>query len=130
VLNLPDAADLLTTARETLLKVLLPDLPPEKRYDALMVANAMAIAAREAAQAEAIRRAECAELEAFYQDDAPRLDDPSEDRLLVLSRRLAQDARAGRFDAAGEHRLRALLERQVEARLRVSNPKYLGNSRP
>ena len=42
----PDAADLLATAREALLTSLLPALPPERRYEARMVANAMAIAAR------------------------------------------------------------------------------------
>jgi hypothetical protein len=90
-----------------------------------MIANAMAIAAREAAQAPAIRSAALAELEEFYRDDAIPRADAGEDRLAALTRRLAQDARAGRFDGAGALRLRALLECQVEARLRVSNPKYL-----
>jgi hypothetical protein len=46
----PDAADLLATARDMLLNDLLPALPPDKAFAARMVANAMAIAAREAAQ--------------------------------------------------------------------------------
>jgi len=44
-----DAADLLETARESLLGHVLPGLSGEQRYMALMVANALAIAAREAA---------------------------------------------------------------------------------
>ncbi|CAH0303326.1 DUF6285 domain-containing protein [Roseomonas sp. CECT 9278] len=46
----PGAADLLATARDVLLNDLLPALPAEKAFAARMVANAMAIAAREAAQ--------------------------------------------------------------------------------
>jgi hypothetical protein len=48
MLEKPDAADLLATAREVLLNELLPALPAEKAFAARMVANAMAIAAREA----------------------------------------------------------------------------------
>lgn len=43
----PDAHELLDIARSTLLEQLLPALPGELRYPALMIANAMAIAARE-----------------------------------------------------------------------------------
>ncbi|BDG74947.1 DUF6285 domain-containing protein [Roseomonas fluvialis] len=49
----PDATDLLATARDVLLNELLPALPAEKAFAARMVANAMAIAAREAAQDDA-----------------------------------------------------------------------------
>ncbi len=51
----PNAHQLLEIARATLLEQLLPALPGELRYPALMIANAMAIAARESrlgAQAE------------------------------------------------------------------------------
>lgn len=47
MLEKPDGADLLATAREVVLNELLPALPPEKAFAARMVANAMAIAARE-----------------------------------------------------------------------------------
>lgn len=46
MLEAPDAADLLATARDSLLQKLLPALPPELHYEARMAANAMAIAAR------------------------------------------------------------------------------------
>ena len=124
MLNAPDATELLAIARETMLKTIVVDLPQEKLYPALMIANAMAIAGREAAQAGALLRAELSELETFYGDAADAAATP-EERLLDLNRRLAQDARAGRFEGAEEAvRFRALLERQVRMRLRISNPKY------
>ncbi len=124
MLNAPDAVNLLTIARETLLKTILPGLPEEKLYPVLMIANAMAVAAREAANWEGARDAELADLEAFYGDAEAAAGNP-DGRLVALNRRLARDARAGRFHGVAETRFRAVLERQVRARLRVSNPKYL-----
>lgn len=49
MLEKPDAADLLATAREVVLNELLPVLPPEKAFAARMVAAAMALAIREGA---------------------------------------------------------------------------------
>jgi hypothetical protein len=43
----PDGAELLAVARTTLLEDLLPELPQARRYHALMIANAMAMARRE-----------------------------------------------------------------------------------
>lgn len=45
----PDAANLLATARQTLLDELLPQLPASAHYTARMLANALAIAGRELA---------------------------------------------------------------------------------
>ena len=45
----PQAEILLQQARKTLLEKLLPSLPESRRYEALMVASAMAMAAREVA---------------------------------------------------------------------------------
>lgn len=53
MLERPDAPDLLATARDVLLRELLPALPPERHYAARMIANAMAIAARAGAAAPA-----------------------------------------------------------------------------
>src|SRR3546814_15723700 len=47
--NRPYGNELLDVARRTLLDEILPLLPPEKTYDALMVASAMSIASRELA---------------------------------------------------------------------------------
>jgi hypothetical protein len=46
MLEQPDAQDLLATARTALLEKLLPALPAHLHYEARMIANAMAIAAR------------------------------------------------------------------------------------
>src|SRR3546814_14117978 len=45
--NRPHGNELLTVARRVLLDDLLPLLPADKTYDVLMIAHAMAIAARE-----------------------------------------------------------------------------------
>ena len=47
--DLPEAPALLALARDVLVNDLLPLLPPERRLDARLVANCMAIAEREAA---------------------------------------------------------------------------------
>lgn len=46
MLEAPDAADLLATARDSLLQKLLPALPAHLHYEARMAANAIAIASR------------------------------------------------------------------------------------
>ena len=47
MLEKPDAADLLATARDVVLNELLPALPPDKAFAARMVAAAIALALRE-----------------------------------------------------------------------------------
>jgi hypothetical protein len=121
----PDGAALLEEARRTLLEVLLPLLPPERRYDGLMVANAMAIAAREAAQG--CRR--CARPCNSCRPCSPAASAGEDPRahLRELEARLASEIRAGLCDAPGVRRdaVRDYLRRSVIARARVSNPKAL-----
>lgn len=62
----PDAQALLAQARKVLLQELLPLLPKERVYDALMVANAMAIAGREAAGGAAAQAQAEQAIAAFY----------------------------------------------------------------
>jgi hypothetical protein len=122
----PDAAALLEEARRTLLESLLPLLPSEHRYDGLMVANAMAIAARETGRGETALREAVQRLEALFPEPAGDSQDLRA-RLLALERRLARELRAGRYDAAGSRRqaVADYLRWSVSARLRVSNPKAL-----
>lgn len=96
----PDGAELLKAARALLLETLLPALPEERRYEALMIASAMAIAAREMAPASP--------------DDALAANEVAA---------LAAALRRGEKDAKSEvyERLRA----DVVKRLAVSNPKLL-----
>jgi len=122
----PDAAELLEIARRTLLDEMLPRLPQDLRYSALMIANAMAIAARERAGGDADASAELARLQTFY--DAPQqalAGRALAEALIEYNRRLAADIRAGRCDdRAG---LRDHLERATADKLRVSNPQALKN---
>ena len=112
----PSAADLLNTARRVLAEDLLPALPREKRYAALMVAAAMATAAREAEAGDAPLIVEREALAALYGEDTSLED---------LNRRFAADLRAGRFDDAPDAAL-DILRRSVLHRLAECNPRYLG----
>jgi uncharacterized protein DUF6285 len=125
----PDAAPLLEEARRTLLETLLPLLPPERRYDGLMVANAMAIAAREAGNGGAALRESVALLAALFSASSAATGESLCAHLSQLEARLAHEIRAGLYDAAGARRdaVRDYLRRSVIARLRLSNPKALPN---
>lgn len=126
----PGGAVLLGIARAKLLGELLPSLPPEQLYTARMIANAMAIAARElgtdAAQIdqEAIRR-----IVELYRLAGLASPPPGRASAEEMERRLAADIRGGRFDAAGPA-LRTLLDWQVEQRLRLANPKLASAQSP
>ena len=120
LLERPEGADLLATAREVLLRELLPHLPEAQRFAARMVANAMAIAAREGAADPAPALAQLRALLRAAPADAAAPD--------ALLGRLAADIRAGRYDpgtpdhAAAAAALAAL----VRLRCAVSAPKALG----
>ena len=96
---------LLETARDLLRDELLPALPADKRHAALMIANAMAIAARE----------------------LDRRDDTAlDDERAAADRQLCASIRGGRFDGgAAAAQLHARLLAGTRARVEVSNPKYL-----
>jgi hypothetical protein len=109
MLEAPDAADLLATARESLLKKLLPALPAHLHYEARMAANAMAIAAR-----------------AIAADPAP-----VEARLAALAGNaggLAARIRSGEFapGTTGHVEVAALLLDMTRLRCSVSAPRALG----
>ncbi|HEY2891769.1 MAG TPA: phosphotransferase [Dongiaceae bacterium] len=92
----PDGAGLLAEARRVLSEDLLAQLPEQRRYEARMIANAMAIAGRElAARPAASSRAKT----------------------------LAREIREGRHDH--DSALRDRLAAEVLAQLAISNPKVL-----
>jgi hypothetical protein len=97
--GIPSGRQLLDLAREVLLRDLVPLLPEERRVEALMVAQAMAVAARETGQ------------EASPVDVA----------------RLAAEIRAGAYDVPGaaRERTRTELWRVTREALAVANPKLL-----
>jgi hypothetical protein len=123
----PDALELLAVARETLLEAVLPALSGDTRYQALMIANAMAIAIRELTAGTARAAHELEMLEILYGDEAaPRsAEEDTAARAERLTRRLARDLRAGELDGGPQLGVRRLLRERLEARLAVSNPRRL-----
>lgn len=96
---------LLETARDLLRNELLPALPAPQRHAALMVAHAMAIAARELER---------------------RTDPAADEARTAAARRLCAEIRSGRADGGPAARqLHASLLVAARAEVAVSNPKYL-----
>ena len=117
--NRPHGNELLTVARRVLLDDLLPLLPADKTYDVLMIANAMAIAAREL-QPHGQQDDQTAQaIAGFYQQTAAgTAAEPSEQAL-------AEQIRARSIPASQQDQLHALLLALTRAKLEQSNPKYL-----
>jgi Domain of unknown function (DUF6285) len=113
----PDARNLLATALAAFRAELLPAMPAEKRYAALMIANALAMAERELGAREDALRAAAATL---YPDIAALPAD-------AFEQRLAADIEAGRFDAPDARREAAFAAVWAinTARLAITNPKRL-----
>lgn len=124
--NRPDGADLLRVARKLLREDLAESIPREQRYEALMIANAMAIAERESEAGDRDLQDELRMLTELYGEEAAGgAGSGLREKVATLNRRLAKDIRAGVLDGACAQGVRVLLTAQVVARLRISNPKYL-----
>ncbi|MCB2100545.1 MAG: hypothetical protein KDE22_06730 [Rhodobacterales bacterium] len=129
----PTGADLLDVARRQMLDVLVPALPAEHRYAALMVANAMAIAGREMRNGAAGQEEELWALSALY-GEVPEAEpgDPQAmaQALEAIHRQVCADIRAGRMDPhRPEHdALRATLEELAQDRVAETNPRYLSGT--
>lgn len=124
----PAGADLLETARTILRKELLPALPPAQRHLALMVANAMGIAARQLEAGETAQRRELeqlAQLLALAPPDTGASLESEQDR---LGDALHAAIRAGHADPGAplHDALGAFLRATCRRRVQESNPKYLG----
>ena len=125
--DVADAAELLETARETLLSRVLPELARDRRYDALMIANVLAIAAREQRLGTGARCDEARRLEQRLRDAGVRLPDEQPGETLVELRKTMRAAiRAGAFDdpARGRALAHDLLQTAGEL-VAISNPKAL-----
>jgi len=122
----PDAAELLEIARKTLVDDVLPRLPQELRYTGLMIANAMAIAARERSAGEADAQAELARIGTLL-DERPgtQAGEALHAALMDYNRRLAEAIRAGRFDGPQRAALHDHLRKTATDKLAVANPKAL-----
>jgi hypothetical protein len=120
-----DASDLLATARETFVAELLPALPAERRYAGLMIANAMAIAARECALGAQAARRDALRLAPLASEIAPP-SDPEPSDVAALRRIVSAAIRAGRFDdTAHADALTATLLATAADSLAITNPKAL-----
>ena len=126
----PTAVELLTSVREFIEQDVLPGLEGRKRFHALVSANVLAIVARELAGEETMLVAEWGRLrELLHSDDVEpsRLDDLKAG-VEALTRRLCDRIRAGDADAGqfGDA-VRAHVRATVVDKLRIANPKYLGD---
>jgi hypothetical protein len=120
----PTGDQLLETARGMLREQLIPALPPDKRHAALMIANAMAIAARQLKLGDEGEQRELEALERMLQ--LPAANSDRRTALLERNRLLCQLIRQGRADeGALRDTLRAHLLRQARRRVEESNPKFL-----
>jgi aminoglycoside phosphotransferase (APT) family kinase protein len=141
--DLPEAPALMALASDVLINDLLPLLPPERRLEARLVANCMAIAAREAALAGASFAAIFEDLERLdgpltpslspqcgeREGPAQREDDGLADRRegAEMLSRFARELRNGGFENSPERAalVRAILWRMTIAKLRLANPRFL-----
>ncbi|MNZ16747.1 hypothetical protein D3C78_337270 [compost metagenome] len=119
-----DARDLLATARELLLKQLLPALPESLHYETRMIASAMAMALREMELAPAIAQAEKETLVRL-----PYLDGTAGLTLEQTRALVARNIRQGLYDEPGpaQERLLDALRAITRGQLRISNPKVVAN---
>jgi aminoglycoside phosphotransferase (APT) family kinase protein len=125
--DLPDGPALLALAREVLLNDLMPLLPPERRLEALLVANCMAVAEREA-NPDVPEYALLRELAMLYHpEDLSCPVSGTVGKGSEVLRRFACELRNGAFENSPNRdtRARAILWRMTIARLRLANPKFL-----
>ncbi|MBP2228866.1 hypothetical protein J2847_002158 [Azospirillum agricola] len=121
----PDARDLVAIALSSFRDSILPLVPAEQRFTALMIANALATAERELAAGDKAEPALAAAVGGLIGEEGA-LSVP----LAVLVPRLCAAIADGRFDAAGpQAALRRVLFDLTRARLAVSNPKLLAAGR-
>lgn len=119
MINRPRGDELLAVARRTLLDDLLPLIPADKAYEARMIANAMAIAARELSRCKDVDDETTERIAEFYRAIGM---DPS---VVASEQSLADQIRRRLIDSLHFRRLHALLLDVTRAKLAISNPKYL-----
>lgn len=117
----PQGHELLAIAAKTFREQLLPALPEDRKYTALMLLNALSIAERQQATGEGPLNDECDLLEVVL-DHTPQAAELHA-RAAELNRELARRVRAGALDddEAGQHVLWAITLQRV----RESAPRYL-----
>ncbi len=125
----PTSAELLEAACAAFTGALLPEFSGEKRYLALMVANALGIVARDLRTSSQSLKQERKRLQELFALPSSEIanSDALQGEVEALNRRLASEIREGRFDAPGQPReeVKAHLLETTRAKLRASNPKHL-----
>ncbi|HJV26004.1 MAG TPA: DUF6285 domain-containing protein [Aromatoleum sp.] len=126
----PLGDELLDAARSVLRDELMPALPTDKRHAALMIANALAIAARQLKNGDASERMELSALEQLLSEPfGDNGDNPAalREALVAANRKLAHWVRSGRADdGTMRDAVRAHLASVARQKVAESNPKYLG----
>jgi hypothetical protein len=112
----PEGPNLLATARDALMAEILPKLSGTDAFTARMIANAMAISAREAAQDDAWVDEMRATMQRLTGDAA------------APDRAFAASIRTGAFDPGMTHHAEAaaLLRQAARLRCAISAPRVLG----
>ena len=112
----PECPSLLATARDALLQEILPKLSGTDAFTVRMIANAMAIAAREAAQ------------DAMWVEEIRATMQRLTGDVAAPDRAFAGAIRAGAFDPGTPHHAEAaaLLRQAARLRCAISAPRVLG----
>lgn len=128
----PTGDKLLESARSLLRDELIPALPADKRHAALMIANALGIAARQLKNGDSPEQQEVESLERILSNqpaDGQSVRPLLAERLLELNAQLCAAIRDGRTDAGALHEsTRAHLLHVARHRVTESNPKFLAGS--
>ncbi|MEM0907964.1 MAG: DUF6285 domain-containing protein [Pseudomonadota bacterium] len=109
-----ELSNLLALAHRRQLEAIVPHVGPGQKYDALMIANALAIASRLLKDGAAAQHSEAARYRTALNKDGT---------LLELKALMAQSIRAGAFD--DDEAIFALLQTNARAALGLTNPKAL-----
>lgn len=120
----PDTVTLLQAGRQAVLDLIEPEMPGDRKYRMLMVANAFAIALRDLATGESPDQTELGLFAGLYGPELVQAaGKDAAARLMALNRRLAGEIRDGQWDEMSQP-LMDLLVHQVGVRIARSNPKY------
>lgn len=119
MINQPETQDLLTEARQVLLDSVAPELSGERKYHALMVANAIGMAIREFEQRKHGRPEQTDRtVRAFLEERS--IEATTGDAEEALAHAIRERHLDGTDPA-----LRSVLRTLTEARLQINNPGYL-----
>ena len=112
----PTAKALLETAISLLRNQVLPNTPAAQKLNLLMIANAMAIAAREFDGSIELEVTTISDLKRLYPDEM-------REDLAELKSILSSDIRSGKFDDSDA--VYSVLVENTRRRLEISNPRHL-----